>query len=226
MSCNALNQGMISKLSRVRVIPVLSFSSAEEGLRLGEILCRCGLPAAEVTFRTTSAEAAIRAMRKEFPSLCLGAGPVLSVEQLERAIDAGAEFGVAPGLNPEIVKAAQALGFAFASGICTPSEIEAAYALGCVMMKFFPAEASGGIPMVKAISAPYKHLGVKFMPTGGGKPTNVAEYLAVPEIICCGGTWIVPKDALAVGDYAAIERLAAEAVALARSRRLPSALSC
>ena len=216
MSCNALNQGMIPKLSRVRVIPVLSFSSAEEGLRLGEILCRCGLPAAEVTFRTTSAEAAIRAMREEFPSLCLGAGTVLSVEQLERAIDAGAEFGVAPGLNPEIVKAAQERGFAFAPGICTPSEIEAAYALGCVMMKLFPAEASGGIPMVKAISAPYKHLGVKFMPTGGVTESNAASYLALPEIVAVGGTWLAKSADMAAGNWIAIEenvKRAAELVA-------------
>ncbi|MGN0867531.1 MAG: bifunctional 4-hydroxy-2-oxoglutarate aldolase/2-dehydro-3-deoxy-phosphogluconate aldolase [Oligosphaeraceae bacterium] len=217
MSFRALSQALTEKLSRVRIIPVLSFHDSEEALRLGEILVSGGLCAAEVTFRTEAAEGAIRAMRKAYPQLCLGAGTVLSVEQLSRAIDAGAEFAVAPGLNPEVVRAAVEREFAFAPGVCTPSEIELAYSLGCVTMKFFPAEAAGGLTLLKAMSAPYKHLGIRFMPTGGVTTANAAAYLSVKEVVAVGGTWLAKADDMAAGKWDVIRQNVTDAANLIRS---------
>ena len=217
MSFRVLSQELAEKLSRVRIIPVLSFHSAEGSLRLGEILVEGGLCAAEVTFRTEAAEGAIRAMRKAYPELCLGAGTVLSVEQLSRAVDAGAEFAVAPGLNPEVVRASAEKGFPFAPGVCTPTEIEAAYSLGCVTMKFFPAEAAGGLALLKAMSAPYKHLGIRFMPTGGVTTANAPAYLSAKEVVAVGGTWLAKADDMAAGKWDLIRQNVLFAAALIRS---------
>ncbi len=217
MSFRALSQALTEKLSRVRIIPVLSFHDSEEALRLGEILMESGLCAAEVTFRTEAAEGAIRALRKAYPGLCLGAGTVLSVEQLTRAMDAGAEFAVAPGLNPEVVRGAVERDFAFAPGVCTPSEIELAYSLGCVTMKFFPAEAAGGLTLLKAMSAPYKHLGIRFMPTGGVTTANAAAYLGVKEVVAVGGTWLAKAEDMAAGKWDLIRQNVVAAAQLIQS---------
>lgn len=184
----------VDKLSQFKIIPVLVLNDVESGLKRCEMLLKNGLAVAEVTFRTEAAEGVIKAVSKEFPEMWLGAGTILNVRDLHRAFDAGAKFAVAPGFNPTIVKEAQSCGFAFAPGICTPSEIEQAYELGCRFFKFFPAEQAGGIKMLKAISAPYKHLGIKFMPTGGVTIDNVAEWLSVDVVAAAGGTWLNKAD--------------------------------
>ena len=183
-------ENVVKALSAIKIVPVLVLNDVESGLKMCEVLVECGLPAAEITFRTAAAEDVIRAASEKFPELYLGAGTILNVRDLHRAFDAGAKFAVAPGFNPTVVKAAVTNGFAFAPGVCTPSEVEQAIELGCHFLKFFPAEASGGVNFVKSLIAPYKHLGITFMPTGGITTANVSEYLKIKEITAVGGTWL------------------------------------
>ena len=182
-------------LAQYKIIPVLVLEDLESGLRRCELLCECGLPVAEITFRTKAAESIIREASRRFPEMFIGAGTILNTADLHRAFDAGAKFAVAPGFNPTVVGEAMKNGYAFAPGICTPSEIEQAYELGCRFFKFFPAEAAGGVKMLKSIAAPYNHLGIKFMPTGGVTIDNAADWLAVPEVSAAGGTWLNKADA-------------------------------
>ncbi len=208
--------GIIGTLSAVRVVPVLVLENLDDGLRMCETLLENGLPAAEVTFRTTAAAAVIQAAATRFPELLLGAGTVLNVENLQRAIDAGARFAVAPGCNPTVVKAAIARGLPFAPGVCTPSEAEIALELGCRLLKFFPAEAAGGVKFLSSMLAPYRHLGVRVMPTGGINTANLADYLKVKEVVAVGGTWIGKAADIAEGNWEKIAALVKEAVQLAR----------
>ena len=209
---------MVETLGKAGVIPVIVIEKEEQAVPLAKALVKGGLPGLEVTFRTKAAAAAIAAIRKEVPEAIVGAGTVLTVEMLKAAKAAGAVFGVAPGFDPAIIAEAKAQDFPFCPGIATASELSQALTAGCKMVKFFPAEQAGGVKMVKNLLGAFRFTGVKFMPTGGVNLSNVGDYLAVPEIVCCGGTWIVPKDALAAGDYATIERLAAEAAAIVRTR--------
>ena len=209
---------MVETLGKAGVIPVIVIEKEEQAVPLAKALVKGGLPVLEVTFRTKAAAAAIAAIRKEVPEAIVGAGTVLTVEMLKAAKQAGAVFGVAPGFDPAIIAEAKAQDFPFCPGIATASELSQALTAGCKMVKFFPAEQAGGVKMVKNLLGAFRFTGVKFMPTGGVNLSNVGDYLAVPEIVCCGGTWIVPKDALAAGDYATIERLAAEAAAIVRTR--------
>lgn len=210
---------IVETLGRAGIIPVIVIEKEEQAVPLAKALVKGGLPVLEVTFRTAAAAGAIAAIRREVPEAVVGAGTILTVEQVQAAKAAGAVFGVAPGFDPLIVAAAKREELAFCPGIATASELSQALTAGCPMVKFFPAEAAGGVNMIKNLLGAFRFTGVKFMPTGGVKPTNVEEYLAVPEIVCCGGTWIVPKAALAAGDYAAIEQLAAEAAALVKRVR-------
>lgn len=207
---------MFSDLRRYRVVPVIAVDTPDQGLRLCEALIAGGLPVAEITFRTAAAEATIRAAAKRFPELILGAGTVLTVDQLERAIGAGAKFAVAPGCNPKVVTAAVGMGFPFAPGVCTPSDIESAFACGAKTMKFFPAEAAGGVDMLKALIGPYGHLGIEFCPTGGLSEANMKSYLALPQVAFIGGTWIARKEQMAAGNWDAITATARSAVAAAQ----------
>ena len=209
---------MVETLSKAGIIPVIVIEKEEQAVPLAKALVKGGLPVLEVTFRTAAAAGAIAAIRKEVPEAVVGAGTVLTVEMLRAAKAAGAAFGVAPGFDPAIIAEAKAQEFPFCPGIATASELSQALTAGCKMVKFFPAEAAGGVKMIKNLLGAFRFTGVKFMPTGGVKPENVSDYLAVPEIVCCGGTWIVPKDALAAGDYTAIEKLAAEAAEIVRRR--------
>ena len=209
---------IVDTLGKAGIIPVIVIEKEEQAVPLAKALVKGGLPVLEVTFRTKAAAAAIAAIRREVPEAVVGAGTVLTVEMLKAAKQAGAVFGVAPGFDPAIIAEAKAQDFPFCPGIATASELSQALTAGCKMVKFFPAEAAGGVKMIKNLLGAFRFTGVKFMPTGGVKPDNVSDYLAVPEIVCCGGTWIVPKDALAAGDYATIERLAAEAAAIVRTR--------
>jgi Entner-Doudoroff aldolase len=208
---------VFSELGRIGLVPVVEIPDAALALPLGRALVAAGLPCAEITFRTRAAAAAIRILRDECPELLVGAGTVLDIEQADAAIEAGARFLVAPGFNPVVVRHAMSHGAPFVPGICTPSEIEAARGVGCEVLKFFPAEAAGGIDFLKAASGPYRD--VRFVPTGGIGPANLASYLALPQVVACGGSWMVSIQLIASGDFAAIGRLAAEAVALARAAR-------
>lgn len=161
------------QLEKVKIVPVLVLNTLEEGLTVCEQLCKNGLPAAEITFRTAAAESIIREASKRFPEMYIGAGTVLNIADLHRAFDAGAKFAVAPGFNPKVVAEAVKCNLDFFPAVCTPSEVEQAMEFGCRMLKFFPAEACGGVPMLKSIIAPYKHLGVKFMrPAESNLPTS------------------------------------------------------
>ena len=205
---------IISALEKVRIVPVLVLENLDDGLRMCETLLENGLPAAEITFRTTAAAAVIQAAASRFPNLLLGAGTVLNAENLQRAVDAGARFAVAPGCNPAVVKAAVALGLPFAPGVCTPSEVEMALDLGCRLLKFFPAEAAGGVNFLSSMLAPYRHLGVRVMPTGGINTAILAAYLKVKEVVAVGGTWIGKAADIAEGNWEKIAALVKEAVQL------------
>ena len=210
---------IVSTLGKAGIIPVIVIEKEEQAVPLAKALVEGGLPVLEVTFRTKVAAAAIAAIRREVPEAIVGAGTLLTPQMVKDAKAAGAVFGVAPGFDPVVMAAAKAEGLPMCPGIATASELSQALTAGCTMVKFFPAEAAGGVKMIKNLLGAFRFTGVRFMPTGGVNLSNVADYLAVPEIVCCGGTWIVPKDALAAGDWAAIERLAADAAALVRKMR-------
>ena len=210
---------MIETLGKAGIIPVIVIEKEEQAVPLARALVKGGLPVLEVTFRTKAAPGAIAAIRREVPEAILGAGTLLTPEMVKAAKEAGAVFGVAPGFDPAVLAAAKAEGLPMCPGIATASELSQALTAGCTMVKFFPAEAAGGVKMIKNLLGAFRFTGVRFMPTGGVKPENVGDYLAVPEIVCCGGTWLVPKDALAAGDFAKIEALAAEASALVKRLR-------
>ncbi len=214
MSFAMKTQAVVERLSEIRIVPVLVLNDLDSGLKMCEVLAECGLPAAEITFRTAAAADIIKAAAERFPELYLGAGTILNVNDLKRAFDSGAKFAVAPGFNPTVVRAAVENGFAFAPGICTPSEVEQAYELGCKFLKFFPAEAAGGVAMLKSLIAPYKHLGIRFMPTGGVTTANVLEYLALKEVAAVGGTWLGKADDINNGNWDAIRDTVKKAVAL------------
>ncbi|MBO5307004.1 MAG: bifunctional 4-hydroxy-2-oxoglutarate aldolase/2-dehydro-3-deoxy-phosphogluconate aldolase [Lentisphaeria bacterium] len=205
---------VVEKLNEIKIVPVLVLNDLDSGLKMCEILVECGLPAAEITFRTQAAESIIKAASDRFPELYLGAGTILNTADLDRAFNAGAKFAVAPGFNPTVVKAAVEKGYAFAPGICTPSELEQAHELGCKFLKFFPAEAAGGVPMLKSLIAPYKHLGVRFMPTGGVSTANVTDYISIKEVVAVGGTWLGKADDIAAGNWDKIREVVKAAVAL------------
>lgn len=209
---------MIDTFKKAGIIPVIVIEDADKAVPLARALVKGGLPVLEVTFRTAAAAAAIAAIKAEVPAAVVGAGTLLTIEMVKAAMAAGASFGVAPGFDPAVVVAAKELGLPFCPGIATASELSQALSAGAKMVKFFPAEAAGGVKMIKNLLGAFRFTGVTFMPTGGINPANVADYLAVPEIVCCGGTWVVPKDAMASGDWATIEKLAAEASAIVRAR--------
>ena len=201
---------VVKQLSLIGIVPVIKIDDAKDAAPLAKALIEGGLPCAEVTFRTAAAKEAIAIIAKEYPDMIVGAGTVLTKAQVDDAIEAGAKFIVSPGFNPEIVKYCQQKGCPIVPGINNPSGIEAALELGLKTVKFFPAEQSGGIEMIKAMSAPYG--GVTFMPTGGVNPKNVNDYLAFPKILCCGGSWMVKSDMIAAGDFDGIKKLVREAV--------------
>lgn len=203
---------MFEKLAAMRLVPVIVIKDVSKAVPLAKALCEGGLPCAEVTLRTPQAADAIRAIADAMPQMLLGAGTVLTPAQVDIAVNAGAKFIVAPGLNPEVVKYCQSINMPVLPGVCTPSEVEQGLALGLEALKFFPAEAAGGVNMLKALSGPYGN--VKFMPTGGITQKNLQEYLAIKSVFACGGSWMVKDDLIAAGDFAAITELTREAVKL------------
>ncbi len=204
-----MNQ-ILKELSLIGIVPVIKIDDAKDALPLAKALIDGGLPCAEVTFRTDAAKDAIKAISKAYPEMIVGAGTVLTPEQADIAADAGAKFIVSPGLNPEVVRHCLKKGYPIVPGINNPTGIEQALSLGLDTVKFFPAENSGGIAMIKAMSAPYG--GVTFMPTGGIGPNNIKDYLAFGKILCCGGSWMVKADMIANGDFDGIRKLTEEAV--------------
>ena len=200
-------------LSEIRVVPVVEIPRVEDALPLARTLAEGGLACAEITFRTAAAGAAIAAITEALPGFTVGAGTVLSVRQAEEAVAAGAGFLVSPGFDDAVVAFARAAGVPMLPGVCTPGEITRAISHGVDVVKFFPAEAAGGLAYLKAVAAPFG--GVHFVPTGGISPANVGSYLRHPQVIACGGSWMVKRQAIAEGDFASIGRLTAEAVALA-----------
>ncbi len=207
------------KMWKMGVVPVIAIESPQTAVPMADALIQGGLPIAEITFRTDAAAEVIRALKKQRPKLLLGAGTILSVENLIKAVDCGALFGVAPGLNPAVAKKAQEIGFPFFPGVMTPSEIEEGLSYGTKVLKFFPSEASGGKKMLKAVSAPYAHLGVKFIPTGGINMGNLEEYIALDQVLVVGGTWIAKKDAISAQNWNEITKNAADAVAVVKKVR-------
>ena len=210
---------MIETLKKAGIVPVIVIEDEAQAVPLAQALVKGGLPVLEVTFRTSAAAGAIRAIRAAVPEAIVGAGTLLTPQMVKNAKDAGAVFGVAPGFDPVVVNAAKALDLPMVPGIATASELSQALTAGLKLVKFFPAEAAGGVKMIKNFLGAFRFTGVKFMPTGGVNLANVGDYLAVPEIVCCGGTWLVPKDALAAGDWTRIETLAKEATALVKKLR-------
>jgi len=208
---------VLKKIGEIGIIPVVVLDDAKDAEPLAKALIEGGLPCAEVTFRTAAAEEVIRKMATAYPDLFVGAGTVLTVEQVNRAVNAGAKFIVSPGLNPEVVKYCVQRGIPVCPGTCTPSEVEQALALGLDTVKFFPAEPAGGLGFIKAIAAPYTT--VKFMPTGGISAKNVREYLAYDKILACGGSWMVKKDLVKAGDFEKITQLVREAADIVKEVR-------
>lgn len=201
---------MIEKLSLAGIVPVIKVEDAADAAPLCKALSDGGLPVAEITFRSDAAEEAIKRVHAELPEVILGAGTVLTKEQVDRAVAAGATYIVSPGLNPEIVKYCQEKNVPIVPGCANPSDIEVALSLGLKTVKFFPAEPLGGLKLIKAMAAPYGS--VTFLPTGGVGEHNLNEYLAFPKIVACGGSWMVPADAVAAKDWKRIEELTRSAV--------------
>ena len=209
---------VVETLRSAGIIPVIVIDDEAKAVPLAKALVSGGLPVLEVTFRTAAAAGAIAKIRAEVPDAVVGAGTLLTREQVKAAKEAGAVFGVAPGFDPAIVAQAQEIGLPMVPGIATASELSQALTFGVPMVKFFPAEAAGGVKMIKNLLGAFRFTGVKFMPTGGINAENVKDYLAVPEIVACGGTWIVPKDAVAANDWGRITALASEAAAIVKAR--------
>ncbi|ABM02000.1 2-keto-3-deoxy-phosphogluconate aldolase [Psychromonas ingrahamii 37] len=205
---------LVKQLAALKVIPVIALERAEDILLLGKALYDNGLPVAEITFRSDAAVEAIRLLRRAYPDMLIGAGTVLNKAQAQAAKDAGATFIVSPGFNANTVRACQALDIPIIPGVNNPSTVEAALEMGLKTVKFFPAEASGGINMLKSLLAPYTQ--IQIMPTGGINSANINDYLAIDRVIACGGSWMVDKKLIDNGQWDEIGRLTREAVELVK----------
>lgn len=199
-------------IHKMGVVPVVVLNDAKDAAPLAKALCEGGLPCAEVTFRTEAAEESIRIMTTEYQDMFVGAGTVLTIEQVDRAVAAGAKFIVSPGFDPEIVDYCLSKDIPVYPGCITPSEVAQAVKRGLKVVKFFPAEQFGGVSTIKALAAPY--VGVKFMPTGGVNAKNLESYLSCDKIVACGGSWMVKGDLVKEGKFDDIKNLVKEAVQL------------
>ena len=208
---------VLERIKEMGIVPVVVIDDAENAIPLAKALCEGGLPCAEVTFRTDAAEEAIHIMAEQFPDMLIGAGTVLTIDQVDRAVAAGAKFIVSPGLNPNIVKYCVDKGILITPGCMSPSDIEIALENGLEVVKFFPAEPAGGLKMIKAIAAPYVNM--KFMPTGGINIKNVKEYLLYDRIVACGGSWMVKDSLMKSGEFDKITELVKEAVQVVKESR-------
>jgi len=201
---------VLSRIGELGIVPVVKIDRAEEAVSLGKALVAGDLPVAEITFRTSAAEAAIRALSDELPEILVGAGTVLTIEQAQKAVEAGAKFIVSPGFNVKIVDYCLENNIPVTPGINSPTQIEMALEKGLEVVKFFPAEASGGLNLLKALSGPFSE--IKFIPTGGIDQTNLLSYLSHPQVLACGGSWMVKPDFLSSGNLDRITEITREAV--------------
>ena len=208
---------VLEKLGQYGIVPVVVLNDSKDAAPLADALCDGGLACAEVTFRTETAADSIRIMTEKHPEMLVGAGTVLTTKQVDEAVKAGAKFIVSPGLNPTIVKYCIEKNIPITPGVATPSEMEQAIELGLNLVKFFPAEPSGGLAMINAVAAPYTML--KFMPTGGINPNNVKDYLNSDKIFACGGSWMVKGNLINNGDFDKIKELTKEAVNIVKEIR-------
>ena len=196
---------VLEQISKIGIVPVVKIDNAADALPLAKALCAGGLPCAEVTFRTSAAAEAIKIMTDNFPSMCVGAGTVLNAEQVDAAVAAGAKFIVSPGYSEPLLTWCRAQSLPFFPGIATASELQKAVCDGMTCVKFFPAEQAGGVPMLKALGAVFSQ--VKFMPTGGIGEKNLADYLALPNVLACGGSWLCPKKLIREENYGRITEI-------------------
>lgn len=208
---------MEEQLKELGVIPVVVLQDAKDALALADALTEGGLPCAEVTFRTPAAEESIRSIVKHNPDMLVGAGTILTKEQAERAVEAGAKFIVSPGFDPEIVEDCLKKKIPVFPGCVTPSEVALAVKMGLRILKFFPSESFGGVSTIRALAAPYTM--VKFMPTGGINAKNLRDYLSCDKIICCGGSWMVKEALIQNGEFQKIRKLTREAAELVKNIR-------
>lgn len=206
------------KIAEFGVVPVVVLEDVKDAKPLADALVKGGLPCAEVTFRTDAAEESIRIMTKEYPDMLVGAGTVLTIDQVNKAVNAGAKFIVSPGFDAEIVDYCMKKEIPVFPGCITPSEVAQAVKRGLDMVKFFPAGQFGGVEVIKALAAPYTT--IKFMPTGGVNARNLKDYLSCDKIVCCGGSWMVKGDLVKAGDFEKIRELTAEAAELVKSIRM------
>lgn len=201
---------VIKKISEVGILPVVVLDDAKDATKLAKALIEGGLPCAEVTFRTDAAEESIKLIAAEYPDMLVGAGTVLSVEQVKRAVNAGAKFIVSPGFDEEVVKYCLDNNIPVTPGVCTPSDVQKGYKMGLDVLKFFPAEPSGGLSMIKAIAAPYTMM--KFIPTGGISENNMEDYVKYDRILAIGGSWMVKSSLIKNGEFDKIKDMTATAV--------------
>lgn len=201
---------ILQRISDIGIVPVIKLDDAKNAAPLAKALYNGGIPCAEVTFRTDACVESIKIMKKECPNMIIGAGTVLTTKQVDEAIEAGAEFIVSPGLNPDVVKHCVDRGITITPGCSSPSDVEQAIKYGLEVVKFFPAEAAGGLKMIESMAAPYSN--IKFFPTGGINSNNIKEYLSCDAVICCGGTWMIPSKLIEEGKFDEIQELTRKAV--------------
>lgn len=204
-------ESLADRIRAAQIVAVVVIDESSDAVPLARALLAGGIDTIELTLRTPTAFDSLAAIRRECPDMLAGVGTVLTPDQVRSAVQGGAAFGVSPGLNPEVVRAAASTGLPFAPGITTPSDIETAVALGCRLLKFFPAEPSGGVPYLKSISAPYAHLDLEYIPLGGLDAENFTSYLAMENVPAVGGSWIAPRDLIRKRDWETITRNAVEA---------------
>lgn len=209
---------LLSQLEQTRVIAVLMIDDENDAVPVARALLAGGVNCIELTLRTPVAMEALRCIRAAVPEMVVGVGTILNVQQVNEVKAAGAAFGVAPGMNPRVVAEATRIGLPFAPGVCTPTDIELAIEQGCRLLKFFPSEPSGGLAYLRTISAPFAHLGVRFIPLGGVGAGNAAAYLQEPTVLALGGSWLAPRDLIAKKDWSQITANAGEVMDLVKRR--------
>jgi len=215
----AFPESLQKTIEDVGIVAVLIIEDAAKGVPLAKALLQGGVRSIELTLRTPAAMDALRSIRQEVPEMMVGVGTVLQPEQIAPIVEAGAAFAVSPGLNPRVLAAAREAGLPFAPGIATPSDIECALEHGCSLLKFFPAEPSGGLNFLRSIAAPYAHLGLRYIPLGGINENNLASYASDPLIAAIGGSWLAPKTLVNAGDWPGITAIAGKAVQIIASAR-------
>jgi len=206
-----MSSEVTQRLEACRIVPVVVLEDANQAVDLAKALLKGGIDVIELTMRTQASLKAMKAVSDAVPDMLVGAGTVLSPDDVKQSVEAGAKFAVAPGCDPAVVRQAQSLGLPFMPGVMTPTDIAHALNLGCTNLKFFPAESAGGAKHLKSLAAPYSHKGVRFVPTGGIKASTMGQYLEQKTVIAIGGSWLTPKDALQAGDWDRITELAREA---------------